>query len=604
MTLTEISKYDLRGRISHRQSGGKGMKLRTVIRRLLKLAAVLSFITFLIGIASIYVIGAENNPFLPYHTSESSIVGPLYFIVFIALGGIFFGSLIMLTVLNLFEWLFLSNGGSSGQQRETERSREHPEAQLHQFNRANKYLALIFLFLFVIAVESATLISSLSGTPFAAVGGFLVFATGLLGGLTTHLLNFALFGAAWIGIRNYNATEGWVLGIVGWVLFTLSGLIMLSISPGAIAIVAAGLQVLRSGYRGRKATKMRFADKYVSQLREQSVSGNSRNTQQPTSGPVEGDTNRQDSVADLMATLREREIRSLDDVRAIVDVDPEFVHPSEADDARLTYWSYLSYGLGGLTVLSSLLIGIELWGFPSLGFWGILFGAVYLGHAFGIPQHSSFAHVAGLAWYVFGSLVSLYTVSLLALLANVGGIYLGWTTMQGVRQPDELVADLQDPSASAPGGELVGGGLVGGVVLGAVLGVLGAIVFAVISRTVEAVYGIFLILPAVAAGFGVSLGVGEKGGLISGLIGAGFGVGSIILGFRLLLWLLPQGYQLQDPSLTLLLPPLVGIYIAYRLGKRETKPPHSPVNPCLLRTHLIIQGLKSQLKNPLVDYPR
>ncbi|MFC6892153.1 hypothetical protein [Halopenitus salinus] len=476
-------------------------------------------------------------------------------------------------------------------------------ARLREFNRANKYVAAIFGLLFALAVASSALVEAASGTPFGIVVGFVTFLTEATGGTTNHLLTAAWFGGAWYGIRKYEATEAWVAGLVGWGLLTMGGVYLLTVSLGAIAIVVAGLKVLNGGLRASGETELVFLDEYVDELDEggtltandandadgssdvgdagtsaaSSDAGNATGTGNATdAGNVVGrsrsrsDDGKQ-SIAGIRDQLEGAEIRGPSDVRDVLEVDPEFVHPREAGNDRIAYWSYLSYALGGLLVLSSLLVGIQLWGFPALGLWGIPIGAVYLGHAFGLPQRSPVVHVAGAVWYVFGLLVSVVTFSPLAILANAAGVYLGWTSTAGVPQPDEVLTDVQGGStadgrsdASFPE-DLIGGGIVAGAILGAVLGVVGAVLFAWISVRTRTVYGLLLILPAVAAGFGVTLGMGERGDVVSGLVGAGLAVLSIVVGFRLLNRWMPPGYELQ-PGLLLAVVPLLGIYLAYRIA--------------------------------------
>lgn len=442
---------------------------------------------------------------------------------------------------------------------------------LREFNRANKYLALVFAVLFGLTALSSEISAAAVGTPLATVVGFLLFATEMLGGSTIHLVNLVWFGSAWYGIREFAATEAWVVGMTGWVLFTLSGLSMLSTSLGAIAIVVAGLKILGTGYRARGATEQYVIDDVLDDI-QQRLAAPPESSATPKGKPEDNGTGA-GPVAELTDTVRSEEIESLGDVWAILDVDPEFVHPREAADPRLTYWSYLGYGLGGLTILAALLIGIEVWGFPSLGLWGLPVGLIYLGHAFALPQRSAFVHVAGVAWYGFGLILAVFTLSPLAFLGNVAGIYFGWAAMAGVKQPDEVVAELQALAGDEAGADgaisvagLVGSGLLGGIVIGGVLGLVGAVVFAWFSVQTKTVYGILVLLPALAAGIGVSLGVGDDGGRVSGLLAAGLSILTIGMGFRLITWWMPPVYELE-PDVLLAVVPLVGVYLAYKLGE-------------------------------------
>jgi hypothetical protein len=170
--------------------------------------------------------------------------------------------------------------------------------------------------------------------------------------------------------------------------------------------------------------------------------------------------------------------------------------------------------------------------------------------------------VGGLVLYPLGTVLALYTLSPLAFLANGTGVYLGWRATPGIRQPGELLADFRDPeSSTSAGAGLVGSGLVGGAILGG----LGAGVFAWISVETMSVFGLPVPLPAVGAGFGVSLGVGERGGAASGSIAAGLGIASIGLGFRLISWWMPPGYQ-SEPDVLLAVVALLGIYLTYNIG--------------------------------------
>ncbi|SEH59437.1 hypothetical protein SAMN05192561_11058 [Halopenitus malekzadehii] len=477
------------------------------------------------------------------------------------------------------------HGGRSEPEAVAETAAESSD-RLREFNRANTYLTAILGFFLVVSVVSAPLTAAASGTPLGIVVGFFDFATTALGGTTTLLVTTAWFAIAWYGIRTYRTTEAWLAGIVGWTLFTLSGLSLLTTSLGAIAIVIGGVQVLRVGLRARGGTEVVFLDEYVESVRNdartgvvggagggeavggevadgEAVGGEVADGEavggevadgEAVGGEVAGRqpghpgsdvTDGRMSMAEIRDRFQDAEIETPGDVRDLLAVAPVFVHPREAGHERLTYLSYLSYALGGLLVLSSLLVGVQLWGFPALGVWGIVAGAVYLGHGFGLPQRSPVVHAAGTVWYVLGLLVALVTVSPVAIAATAVGTYLAWTATAGIPQPETVVAAAQGPSAaddrsdgSFPEG-LIGGGIVAGIVLGIVLDLLGAAVFAWVSVQTETVYGLLVILPAIAAGFGVAVGTGERGGLPSGLVAAGLAVVSIGVGFRLLNWWMP-----------------------------------------------------------------
>lgn len=162
--------------------------------------------------------------------------------------------------------------GSKSTETEEEQSEEVEQVEdeemtsadyLHQFNRANKYVAAVFTALFVIGMSGASLASTVSGTPLAVLVGFLRFAVSMLGGTGIMFLNAAWFGAAWYGVKNYNASEAWAAGLIGWALFSLSGVLMLSASIGALAIVVAGLKILSYGVKARGETELKFLEEEV-----------------------------------------------------------------------------------------------------------------------------------------------------------------------------------------------------------------------------------------------------------------------------------------------------------------------------------------------------
>lgn len=135
---------------------------------------------------------------------------------------------------------------------------------LKEFNKANRYVAIFFSFLLIISLSSSSLTSAVSGTPLEILVGFLVFGAELLGGTWIHLVNTVWFAGSWHSINKYNSTEAWLTGFIGWSLFTISGLLMLSSSIGAIAIIIAGLKVLSYAVKSRGETEIRFVEDYIS----------------------------------------------------------------------------------------------------------------------------------------------------------------------------------------------------------------------------------------------------------------------------------------------------------------------------------------------------
>jgi len=528
----------------------RGTKALSVIGTLGAVVGLISLGVSLVIVAAVYVVGLD--------TFDLPAIGPLIYGIPFALAA---GGIGLWLLTKLLRWAISDHEEPEKGAAATPTSEPTggPSSALHSFSRANFYLAVIFGLLFVVGSQQSVIGNALAGTPLAVIAGFLFFAVQMLGGTGVQLLNLVVFGAAWYGISRYEATEAWLLGMVGWGLLTASGVALLTNSLGAIAIVIGGLRVLLTGYRAQDATQPFVLDDYVSELTQ--VTAANAGTSRADDGPV--DAANGGPITTVTREVRERDLRDPAEVKDLVDVDPAFVHPRAADADRLTYWSYLSYALGGLTVLSALLVGIDLWGFPDLGVIGLLIGALYLAHGFGLPQGSAFIHVGGLVLYGFMLLLALVTVSPLVLVGTAGGLYLGWTATPGIAQPDEVLEAVSSGSGVTG---LVGGGLVGAGVLGVGLGLLGAIIFAAVSVQTRTVYGLLLLLPAVAGGLGVGLGVGEEGGRLTGGIGAVAGLVGVLLGFRLLSWWMPTGYELQGDPL-LLVVPLLGLVIAYRLGR-------------------------------------
>jgi hypothetical protein len=375
-------------------------------------------------------------------------------------------------------------------------------------------------------------------------------------------------------MRRHEAREGWLLGMIGWGLVVISGVGLLSRSLGAIAIVVGGLKVLSVGYEARGSTEWLFLDEKLGALaaevskptQPEAPSGSSETSRGPEAG----------EIASAKAALSERDLRSPRDLWALLDVDPVFVHPREADDQRLTYWSTLSYLLGGLTLLSTLLIGVQVWGFPALGLWGIPVGVLYLVHGFGLPQGSPVIHAGGLVLYGLSLLLAILTVSPLAMLGAGAGLYLGWAATRDLQSPASLFEAVaaSDGGASQSGfpGRFRDGGLLAGVALGGILGLLGAAAFAWISVETRTVYGLALLVPPMAAGYGVAVGLGDTAPRLKGLVAAGVATASVVIALRLLTDMMPRGYELE-PEPLLAIGPLVGIYGAYKIAATSQETP-------------------------------
>lgn len=243
------------------------MRIRSIIRKVLKWAAALSFIVFAIGAASILIIGADNNPFLLYPPGEVDLMGPLNFIVFIALGAIFFVSLALLAVLNLFEWLFVSNNEQTSPHHTVERGHTDapkkdldPEEQyLYKFQKYNFYIGGVLaavLGLYMI-VESAA--GNSAPGIVNIVYGLLHFAITIFGGFTSLLIITAVFLGVWYGLKN-QATEALIVGIVAWGLIAIVGLGFVTSSTSGFGLIIAGLYGVYYGVKSRGSTESFYVE--------------------------------------------------------------------------------------------------------------------------------------------------------------------------------------------------------------------------------------------------------------------------------------------------------------------------------------------------------
>lgn len=218
--------------------------------------ALISLGVFITVGASFFVLGVETVP-------QAFLLNAFY----ISGGSALFGIIVWL-ITKIVSWKNSSTSenvetDSGEEQKETEEVEKDPQYYLTEFNKANRYVAMFFGFLLVISLSSSSLTSAASGTPLGVIAGFLVFGAKLLGGTLVHLINTAWFSGSWYGIKNYNSKEAWIAGLIGWALFTLSGLLMLSSSLGAIAIVVAGLKVLSYGLKARGETEIKFTEEYI-----------------------------------------------------------------------------------------------------------------------------------------------------------------------------------------------------------------------------------------------------------------------------------------------------------------------------------------------------
>lgn len=320
-----------------------------------------------------------------------------------------------------------------------------------------------------------------------------------------------------------------------------------------------------------------------------------------------------------------REQRTLDDIAVDdFDIEPTFTHPDNAANASLTYWAYLSYLLGVSTILFSLLVGVTVRGFVSFGFVGVIVGGIYLAHAVTLPQDSDLPYWGGMGWYGLNVLYAVVTLNVISLLLNALGIYFGWKGNSELTQPEVVATQLQqqsetltDSSDSAPqpsttqtttagdsesttenqqdspdDGEHAAtastpsytaddgaasssnglrGSLIGGSIAAGVLGLVAAFVLFVVTLTTGWFLGLVMVLPPVAAGFGMGLVVGEHGSRISGAVAAVIGLGTLFVGLDMIERALPPTAQVDggggSAALLLLTTFVIGPYFAYSIGK-------------------------------------
>lgn len=108
-------------------------------------------------------------------------------------------------------------------------------------------------------------------------------------------------------------------------------------------------------------------------------------------------------------------------------------------------------------------------------------------------------------------------------------------------------------------------GLLLGSVVGAVLGIIGAVVFAWITTTTGWFIGLLGVLPLAATGYGMALGVRERGGIISGLLATVIGLILLGLGYGLIEDWLGPFYTYSFDHLDVITA-LIGAYVAFKLG--------------------------------------
>lgn len=132
-----------------------------------------------------------------------------------------------------------------------------PEAYRSKFARLNFILGAFFALLLVGGLGAS--LARSGGMVSGGVGGLLVgllaAALEVLGGTLVTFLNVAMFLGVWYGLKR-RATEALVVGLLGWVLVTLSGLLSMSRSFSGAGLVLAGLYGIYYAVRARGATEM------------------------------------------------------------------------------------------------------------------------------------------------------------------------------------------------------------------------------------------------------------------------------------------------------------------------------------------------------------
>lgn len=231
------------------------MASRKTLSKVARVSGLLALVCFLISAPiglSFFIFGAEQFP-----VSQELLA------TVVAITGSGLGLSFAVWLVSTIGLLITGRGSESSEEEEEKVEEKGPRDHLAEFNKANRYAAAVFGVLAAIGIAGPSLASATSGTPVAVLVGFLRFAVSMLGGTGVMLLNAAWFGAAWYGIKNYNASEAWAAGIIGWALFTLSGVMMLSASIGALAIVVAGLKILSFGWKSRGETELKFLEDEV-----------------------------------------------------------------------------------------------------------------------------------------------------------------------------------------------------------------------------------------------------------------------------------------------------------------------------------------------------
>lgn len=168
------------------------------------------------------------------------------------------------TVTNLLAGYHSPGGGPAsptpdGEGTVTETTANRPTSEIYRskFARLNFVLGAFFSLLLVGGLVAS--VAQSQGMVSGGLGGLLVgildIVVTVLGGIGGTFLNAAVFVGVWYGLKK-RATEALLVGLVGWVLVTLSGVIALSRSFRGAGLIIAGLYGIYYAVRARGSTEM------------------------------------------------------------------------------------------------------------------------------------------------------------------------------------------------------------------------------------------------------------------------------------------------------------------------------------------------------------
>lgn len=168
------------------------------------------------------------------------------------------------TVTNLLAGYHSPGGGPAsptpdreGTATETAASQPTPEVYRSKFARMNLVIGAFFSLLLVGGLAAS--VAQSQGMVSGGLGGLLVgiidIVVTVVGGIGVTFLNAAVFVGVWYGLKK-RATEALLVGLVGWVLVALSGVVALTQSFRGIGLVIAGLYGIYYAVRARGSTEM------------------------------------------------------------------------------------------------------------------------------------------------------------------------------------------------------------------------------------------------------------------------------------------------------------------------------------------------------------